>query len=198
MLCLLSQESSNLKPFRFHTSRHRHEDAKFTPRCRYSSRFHCSPCRFLPAPIVIPLKRPNGSAEATGRVRMAIIPPPPAQEEDVMSKFLLLLNETPKDFKNLSPEAMQAMFERYRAWGASTREAGKLTAGQKLKEEGGRHLRSQGGRVEVTDGPYTETKEVLGGFYMIEAADYAEAVEIAKGCPHLDRGWIDVRQIEEM
>jgi hypothetical protein len=33
---------------------------------------------------------------------------------------------------------------------------------------------------------------------MIEAADYAEAVEIAKGCPHLDRGWIDVRQIDEM
>jgi hypothetical protein len=115
-----------------------------------------------------------------------------------MSKFLLLLNETPKDFKNLSPEAMQAMFERYRAWGASTREAGKLTGGQKLREEGGRHLRSQGGRVEVTDGPYAETKEVLGGFYMIEAADYAEAVEIAKGCPHLDRGWIDVCQIDEM
>jgi hypothetical protein len=49
----------------------------------------------------------------------------------------------------------------------------------------------------VTDGPFSETQEILGGFFMIEAADYAEAVEIARTCPHLkgDR-WIEVRRVQ--
>lgn len=62
-------------------------------------------------------------------------------------------------------------------------QAGKLEASAKLKEEGGRHLRSSNGRVEVTDGPYAEAREVMGGYFTVEAADYDEAVEIARGCP---------------
>ena len=129
---------------------------------------------------------------------MAIHPAIHLSEETAMAKFLLLLHEDPKDFQNLPPEKMQAMFERYRAWGQSVREAGQMVGGHKLQDEGGRHLRSQGGRVEVTDGPYSEAKEVLGGLYIVEAPDYGAAAEIAKGCPHLDNGWIELRQIEEM
>ena len=40
--------------------------------------------------------------------------------------------------------------------------------------------------------------EVVGGLYIVEAADYGEAGEIAKGCPHLDKGWIELRQIDAM
>ena len=116
-----------------------------------------------------------------------------------MAKFALLLHEDPKDFQNLTPEQMQANFQRYRAWGQKVREAGQMVGGHKLKDEGGRHLKSNGdGRVHATDGPYTEAKEILGGLYLIEAADYGEAEEIAKGCPHLDNGWIELRQIDEM
>jgi hypothetical protein len=116
-----------------------------------------------------------------------------------MAKFLLLLNEKPRELQKSTPEEMQAMFERYRAWGQSVREAGKMVGGHKLTEEGGRWMRPNGGgRIDVSDGPYAEAKEVLGGLYIIQAADYGEAEEIAKGCPHLGHGWIQVRQIDEM
>ena len=53
------------------------------------------------------------------------------------------------------------------------------------------------GQVRVVDGPYAEAKEVVGGYFLIEAADYDEAVEISKGCPHLKYGGrIELRQID--
>jgi hypothetical protein len=60
-------------------------------------------------------------------------------------------------------------------------------------------LRTHDGKVSVTDGPYSESQEILGGFFMIEAADYDEAVEIARTCPHLGKGKrIEVRQVDEV
>lgn len=118
-----------------------------------------------------------------------------------MPKFMLLLHETPSDFQDVTPEQMQAIIERYRVWSQGLTEAGKMEGGAKLKEEGGRHLRRSsqgGGRVEVTDGPYAEAREVMGGYFTIEAAGYDEAVEIAKGCPHMENGWIEVRQVDEV
>lgn len=115
-----------------------------------------------------------------------------------MPKFMLMLHETPSDFQAFSPEQMQALIERYRAWSQGLMQAGKLGASAKLKEEGGRHLRSNSGRVEVTDGPYAEAREVMGGYFTVEAADYDEAIEIAKGCPHMENGWIEVRQVDEI
>ena len=53
------------------------------------------------------------------------------------------------------------------------------------------------GRSVVTDGPYAESKELLGGFYLIAAADYGEACRIAESCPHLKYGGgIEIRQID--
>jgi hypothetical protein len=49
----------------------------------------------------------------------------------------------------------------------------------------------------VTDGPYSESKEILGGFYIIEATDYAQALERSQDCPHLGYGGtIEVRQVD--
>jgi hypothetical protein len=50
----------------------------------------------------------------------------------------------------------------------------------------------------VTDGPYTETKEVIGGYFVIEAADLDEAVRIAEGCPAAAYGGVEVRQVMRM
>jgi hypothetical protein len=113
-----------------------------------------------------------------------------------MPKFMLLLHESPRDFTAWTPERMQEVIQRYRAWGEGLMQSGQYVGGSKLKEEGGRHLRSQGGRAEVTDGPYSEAKEVLGGYFTVEAADYDAAVEIARACPHLENGWIEVREID--
>ena len=73
----------------------------------------------------------------------------------------------------------------------------KMRGGEKLTNDGGRRLRIQSGKVSVTDGPYSEAAEVLGGYFAIEAADYDEAVALAHTCPHLTGDqWIEVRQID--
>jgi len=51
----------------------------------------------------------------------------------------------------------------------------------------------------MTDGPYAESKELVGGFFIISATDYAEACRIAESCPHVKYGsYIEVRQVQEL
>ena len=52
------------------------------------------------------------------------------------------------------------------------------------------------GKVHITDGPYTESKEIIGGFFVLKAENYEEAVKFASDCPHLEYGTIEVRRIE--
>ncbi|MNR51392.1 YCII-related domain protein [compost metagenome] len=58
-------------------------------------------------------------------------------------------------------------------------------------------LRMQGGRISMTDGPFAETKEQLGGFYMIEARDLNEALQIAAKIPPARLGCIEVRPVRD-
>jgi hypothetical protein len=104
-----------------------------------------------------------------------------------MAQFLLMLYDNPEDFKKLSPEEMQQALEKYMAWGKGPY----FRQGVRLAEDVGKVLRK---KARPTDGPYTETKEVLAGFYAIEAADYQEAVAIAATHPHLEHGTIEVRK----
>jgi hypothetical protein len=116
-----------------------------------------------------------------------------------MPKYLLLLHDNPASFANVSPEQMQKVIEKYMAWGAKLRKAGIVEASNKLTNEPGRVMRSKDGQIRVTDGPYSETKEVLGGYYLIEAASYDQAIERTRDCPHLEYGGtIEVRQIDKM
>lgn len=116
-----------------------------------------------------------------------------------MSSFMLLLHQSPSKFRDLSPEEIQQIIARYKAWRDELVRQNKLRGGEKLTNDGGRRLRIQSGQVSVTDGPYSEAAEVLGGYFAIEAADYDEAVAIARTCPHLTDGqWIEVRQIDAM
>jgi hypothetical protein len=109
-----------------------------------------------------------------------------------MSQFMLLLYDDPADFQKLSPEEMQKAVEKYVAW---TQKPFMLDS-KRLADDAGRVLRSRGGRAQATDGPYSETKEVLGGYYTIEAANYDEAVQRTADHPHLEYGGtIEVRQV---
>lgn len=114
-----------------------------------------------------------------------------------MSQFLLLLHERPGAFAGLSPEEMQRIVEEYSAWAAKMAEKGRLVSGKKLREDAGRSLSREGGRLAVTDGPFSETKEVLGGFFIIEADDYAHASRLCEDNPALVYGTrIELREID--
>jgi hypothetical protein len=108
-----------------------------------------------------------------------------------MSHFMLLLHENPEMWGKLSPEEMQKAIEKYYAW----TKLPIVADSKRLAAEPGKVLRSSGGQTQLSDGPYSETKEVLGGYYTIEAADYQEAIARAMGHPHLEYGGtIEVRE----
>ena len=116
-----------------------------------------------------------------------------------MARFMLLLRDRPGAFADISPEQMQKVIEKYMAWGQKLRNAGVMHSSHKLTEEPGKVVRGRDGNLRVTDGPYSETKEVLGGYYIIEAEDYEQAVERSRDCPHLEYGGtIEVRQVDMM
>lgn len=112
-------------------------------------------------------------------------------------EYLLLLHEEPDIFESLSPEEFQRAIERYRAWTEELQRDGSFLASDKLTDGEGRVLRKEERELRVTDGPYAETKEVIGGYYAVRAGSYEEAVALARGCPHLDYGGtIEIRQVE--
>jgi len=114
-----------------------------------------------------------------------------------MPNYMLFLYESPTAFDGISPEEMQAIIQKYGAWAQSLTEQERLLHSQKLCDGTGRVMRGQAERVQITDGPYSETKEVIGGYFAIRADDYEHAVEIARDCPHLDYGGtIEVREID--
>lgn len=117
-----------------------------------------------------------------------------------MPRYILLLRENPADYAGMTPQAMKDLVARYGAWASEMGQKGKLREGLKLADDGGRHLRRQGSGLAATDGPYAEAKELIGGFFVLEAADYAEVEALAAGCPHLHSvpgNWIEIRAIDE-
>ena len=116
-----------------------------------------------------------------------------------MPNYMLLLHEQPMDYSQFSPEQIEAVIGEYIAWRKQVETDGKYVGSDKLKDEGGRHLTGTDGDFRVTDGPYAEAKEVIGGYFTVSAADYDEAVEISKSCPHLKYGGrIELREVESL
>ena len=116
-----------------------------------------------------------------------------------MPKFMLLLHERPGAFKGVSPEEMQGVIEKYSAWARQLSKTGKWAGGEKLKDDYGKNLTKKGEKLNIQDGPYSETKEIIGGYFSIKAKNYEEAVQVASDCPHLGYGGrIEVRQVDEL
>jgi hypothetical protein len=115
-----------------------------------------------------------------------------------MAKFMLILHRTPGASEEGSPEEMQTVGQRYRDWMERIRNSGRYVVSDKLQEEGGKVVSLRQGRPIVLDGPYSEAKEVIAGYFTIRAADYDEALEIVRECPFLEHGRIVVRQTDPM
>ena len=113
-----------------------------------------------------------------------------------MAQFLLILRDDPSDFASFSPEQFQALIGKYMAWSKGLSAEKRQLAGQKLAG-GGAVLGRRAGKVVVTDGPFGEAKEVVGGYYLIEAKDLNEAILVASRIPGAVRGCVEVRPIAE-
>jgi hypothetical protein len=111
-----------------------------------------------------------------------------------MARYYLFLRENPKVFAKLSPSDFQRIVERYSAW--RKKNSRHVKGGQKLRDGEGRLLRGQGQALRVADGPFAEAKEVLGGFFVVEAPSYTGAIRIARSCPHLEFGSLEIRAEE--
>lgn len=96
-----------------------------------------------------------------------------------------------------SPEEMQTMTKKWMDW------VGSIAAQNKLTDRGNRLVNNQGKVLKpnnlVTDGPYVEIKESIGGYSIVKAKSLDEAVELAKGCPILSLGGnVEVREINAL
>jgi hypothetical protein len=114
---------------------------------------------------------------------------------------MLLLHQVPIYNMDLPREKMLEMTKRYMTWAEGLRQKGRLAGGEKLAAGGVRHIKVRDGKPVASDGPYAEAKDVIGGYFVIEAKDAAEAEAIAKDCPHLGlaaTNWVEIRPIEDM
>ena len=109
-----------------------------------------------------------------------------------MAKYMLLLYNSPVSGQPVSPEEMQKALEKYMAW---TKKPFTIDS-KRLGNDVGRVIRPGAGGPRTTDGPYSETKELLGGYYTIEAESYEDAVALTLDHPHLEYGGtIEVRHV---
>ena len=118
-----------------------------------------------------------------------------------MTQYMLLLHQGPGNMADLPREKMMEVVKRYYTWSTTMREKGKLVGGEKLAAGGVRHIKVKDGKPVASDGPYAEAKDVVGGYFILEARDLAEAEAITRECPHLalsPTNWVELRPIEDM
>jgi hypothetical protein len=97
-------------------------------------------------------------------------------------------------YKGLSPEQMQQVFDQWMTWFNWLKEEGTAIAGNPLEREG-KIVSGKNGRV-VSDGPFAESKETIGGYFLLKVATMDEAVAIAQQCPGLPYGIrVEVRPV---
>jgi hypothetical protein len=120
----------------------------------------------------------------------------PEKDEETRVKYVLLILDTPAEPAPGTPE-YNAWYAEVGAWYEKWGATGKLDGGHQL--QGPATAKTIRGAA-VTDGPFIETKEVLGGYSLLEADSIDEAVEAARTWPGVDQGWItiEVRPVIEM
>src|SRR5262245_40199229 len=111
-----------------------------------------------------------------------------------MTKFLFVYRNSRESYGNMSPEEMQQMLQKWQTWMAEGFRTGwLLDAGDGLKPEG----RVVNAKKIVSDGPFIEVKELVGGFSIVQADTLDAASELAKGCPIFLRGGsVEVRPLQ--
>ena len=111
-------------------------------------------------------------------------------------KYLCLIYEDEKGFEKLSPAEGEAIMNEYFSFTDDIQKNGKYIAGEALHPTTtASTVRVRNGKVSATDGPFAETKEQLGGFYLIEATDLNDAIQVASRIPSARHGAVEVRPV---
>jgi len=97
-----------------------------------------------------------------------------------MPSFMLLLHRPVDRLPPMDPETITKARREYLDWAERLRAAGRLKGGSKLTDDAGRIMRNAGGRVAITDGPFTESKELIAGYAILEVKSKAEAIELTE------------------
>jgi hypothetical protein len=114
-------------------------------------------------------------------------------------KYLLLIYSSDEGWASQTPAQLQEVMGRYRVFTESVRASGQMVGGEKLEPAStATTVRIRDGKTLTTDGPFAETKEQLGGFYLIEAKDLDEAIAIAARIPAAGYGCVEVRPVSAM
>ena len=111
-------------------------------------------------------------------------------------KYLLLIYESEAGFAGMSEAEQARIFEEYMDYTKGIRKKGNYIGGEALQAiSTATTVRVKNGKTITTDGPFAETREQLGGFYLVEAKDLDEAIKLAAGIPASRTGSIEVRPI---
>jgi hypothetical protein len=111
-------------------------------------------------------------------------------------EYMLLIYHSEADGKKMSPAQYGEMFQEYQTFTQDLTKSGKNKGGNPLEQTStATTVRVRNGKTVVTDGPFAETKEQLGGYYLVEAKDLDEAISIAARIPGAKHGSIEVRPI---
>ena len=112
--------------------------------------------------------------------------------------YMILIYGNEKGFATLAadPAAQRAIYAAYNEYGSAMRTAGVLRGGAELKPtHSATTVRVQNGKTLTTDGPFAETREQLGGYYLIDVPDLDQAVQWAARCPAAQGGSIEIRPL---
>jgi hypothetical protein len=113
-------------------------------------------------------------------------------------RYMLLIYADESQMGNASEAEQQAEMQRWSAYTEAMREAGVSLAGDALQPTAtATTVRENGGQPLVTDGPFAETREQLGGYYLLDVPDVDEAIKWANRCPGAKYGSIELRPIME-
>ena len=113
-------------------------------------------------------------------------------------KYLCLIYDEEKTWTTMSQADAQAMMGQYFAFTEDIKKSGQYVAGEALKPVNtATTVRVRNGKMSTTDGPFAETKEQLGGYYLIEARDLNDALQVAAKIPSAKTGSVEVRPIQE-
>src|SRR5271167_1321256 len=114
-------------------------------------------------------------------------------------EFLMIIHADENGWAALKPEQQQAGAESYMKFSQDLQQKGQLLGANRLRpKKQAKTVRMQNGKAVVTDGPFAESKEQIGGYYVVKAADIDEAMKIAEKCPGATHGVVEVRPIWEM